>query len=97
MFEAEIGLISRAVRICQRYIAICGNRVDSKLRECDNYTFLAVLAPNYKFPGWLFPQNAEFWRNSSNPVRIFGPSVCILVPLFYSIRLIWLISADLVL
>ena len=35
-------------------------------------------------------------HNSSNPVRIFGPSVCISVPLFYSIRLISLISADLV-
>ena len=70
-------------------------RDDSRLRECDNYAFLAVLAPNFKFPAWLLPQNAEIWRNSSNP-GIFGPSVCISVPLFYSIRLISLISADLV-
>ena len=53
-------------------------RVDSRLRECDNYAFLAVLAPNFKFPAWLLPQNAEIWRNSSKPLRIFGPSVCIL-------------------
>ena len=72
------------------------SRVDSRLRECDNYAFLAVLAPNFKFPAWLLPQNAEIWRTSSNPVRIFGLSVCISVPLFYSIRLISLISADLV-
>ena len=71
-------------------------RVDSRLRECVNYAFLAVLAPNFKFPAWLLPQNAEIWRNSSNPVRNFGPSVCISVPLFYSIQLISLISADLV-
>ena len=70
------------------------NRVDSRLRECDNYAFLAVLAPNFKFPAWLLLQNAEIWRNSS-PVRIFGP-VLVSVPLFYSIRLISLISADLV-
>ena len=57
-------------------------RVDSRLQECDNYVFLAVLAPNFKFPGWLLPQNAEIWHNSSNPVRIFGPSVCILFRLF---------------
>ena len=62
-------------------------RVDSRLRECDIYAFLAVLAPNFKFPAWLFPQNVKIWRNSSNPVLIFGPSVCILVPLFYSIPL----------
>ena len=71
---------------------IVGNdiRVDFRLRECDNYAFLAVLAPNFKFPAWLIPQNAEIWRNFSNPV-------CIFVPLYYSIRLISLISADLVL
>ena len=61
-----------------------------------NLGFLAVLAPNFKFPAWLLAQNAEIWRNSSNPVRIFGPSVCILVPLLYSIRLISLISAGLI-
>ena len=67
------------------------------LRECDNYAFWAVLAPNFNFSAWLIPQNAEIWRKSSNPVCIFGPSVCISVPLFYSIRLISLISANLVL
>ena len=71
-------------------------RVDSRLQECDNYAFLAVLAPNFKFPAWLLPLYAEIWRNSSNPVRIFGPAVCISVPFFYSIRLISLISTDLV-
>ena len=71
-------------------------RVDSRLQECDNYAFLAVLAPNFKFPVWLLPQNAKILRNSSNPVRIFGPSVCISVPLFYSIRFISLIFADLI-
>ena len=71
-------------------------RVDSRLWECDNYAFSAVLAPKFKFPAWLLPQNAEIWLNSSNPVRMFGPSVCILVPLSYSICLISLISADLV-
>ena len=82
---------------CQMNVdATIYHRVDSRLRECVNYAFLAVLAPNFKFPAWLLPQNAEIWRNSSNSVRIFGPSVCILVPLFYSIRLISLISADLV-
>ena len=78
-------------------VVIDWNRVDSRLRECDNSPFLSVLAPNFKFPAWLLPQNAEIWRNSSNPVRIFGPSVCISVPLFYSIRFILLISTDLVL
>ena len=70
-------------------------RVDSRLRECNNYTFLAVLAPNLKFSAWLLLQNAEIWRNSINPVRIFGPSVCISDPLFCFIRLISLISANL--
>ena len=32
-----------------------------------------------------------------NSVRIFGPSVCISVPLFYFIRLISLISAEFIL
>ena len=77
--------------------AIFHIRVDSRLRECDNHAFLAILAPNFKFPAWLLPQNAEIWHNSSTPVRIFGPSVCILVPLFYSFRLILLISVNLVL
>ena len=40
--------------------------------------FFGSIGPNFKFPGWLLPQNAEIWRNSSNPVRIFGPSVCTL-------------------
>ena len=51
---------------------------------------LAVLAPNFKFPAWLLPQNAEIWCNSSNPVRVS-------VPLFYYICLILLSSANLVL
>ena len=59
--------------------------------------FWQYLAPNFKFPAWLLPQNAEIWRNPSNPVHIFGPSVLHMVPLFYSIRLISLISADLAL
>ena len=25
-------------------------RVDSRLRECDNYAFFAILAQNFKFP-----------------------------------------------
>ena len=45
-------------------------RVDSRLQECDNYAFLAVLVPNFKFPAGLLPQNAKIWRSSSNPVRI---------------------------
>ena len=71
-------------------------RVDSRLWECDNHTFLTILALNFKFPAWLLRQNAEIWRNSSNPVHIVVPSVCISVPLFYSIRLIPLIPANLV-
>ena len=69
------------------------SRVDSRLQECDNYAFLAVLAPNFKFPAWLLSQNGKIWSNSSNPVRIFAPSVCISFPLFYSIHLI---SSDIV-
>ena len=46
-------------------------RVDSRFRDCDNHAFLAILAPNFKFPTWLLLQNAEIWRNSSNLVRIF--------------------------
>ena len=39
----------------------------------------------------------EIWRISGNLLRISGHSVCISVPLIYSIRPIPLISADLVL
>ena len=67
-------------------VSMIFNRVDSRLRECDNYAFLAVLAPNFKFPAWLLPQNAKIWRNSSNPVHNFGHSVCISIALFYSIN-----------
>ena len=62
------------------------NRVDSRLRECDNYAFFAILAQNFKFPALLFPHCAEIWRISGNLVRISGHSVYISVSLISSIR-----------
>ena len=59
--------------------------------------FFAILAQNFKFPAYLFPHCAKIWRISGNLVRISGHSVYISVPLIYSICLIPLISADLVL
>ena len=72
-------------------------RVDSRLRECDNYAFFAILAQNFKFPAWLFPHCAEIWRISGNLVRFSGHSDYISVPLIYSVSLIPLFSTDLVL
>ena len=94
---ACISVFNDVIHVVAILQPACVHRVDSRLRECDNYAFFAVLAPNFKFPAWLLPQNFEIWRNYSNPVRIFGPSGCISVPLIYSIPLILLISANFIL